>query len=123
MREAVGPRFVICCRLSQWCETDYGAKVASTPKELEVLLTALRGAGADAFHLWTRYFHEPEWPGDPRTIAGWVSSLTDAAIITVGSVGMNIDLMQSLWSEREEEQTLRSSLVELLAPSQITSSI
>jgi 2,4-dienoyl-CoA reductase-like NADH-dependent reductase (Old Yellow Enzyme family) len=115
IRQATGPGFAICCRLSQWCETDYGAKVADSPEELDVLLSALRSAGADAFHLSTRYFHEAEWPGDPRTIAGWVSALTDAAVITVGSVGMNIDLMQSLWSDRNEEPTLRSSLIELLA--------
>jgi 2,4-dienoyl-CoA reductase-like NADH-dependent reductase (Old Yellow Enzyme family) len=114
IRQATGPDFVIGCRLSQWCEFDYGAQVARTPEELEVLISTLRAAGSDLFHMSARYFENAEWPGDPRSISGWVKSMTDAAVITVGSVGLNVDLFQSIYSQRREEQTIHSSLAELL---------
>ncbi len=43
---ATGPAFPIGLRFSQWKEVNYDARVAETPQELELLLTALRAAGA-----------------------------------------------------------------------------
>jgi 2,4-dienoyl-CoA reductase-like NADH-dependent reductase (Old Yellow Enzyme family) len=113
VRDAVGGRFVISCRISQWAEWDYEAKVARTPEELETMIIALRRAGADVFHMSKRYFHKPEWPDSPLPLAGWVKTVTDAPVITVGSVGLDVDLMQTLYSDRPERQTLTSSLGEL----------
>ena len=115
VRNAVGPRFAISCRISQWAQWDYDAKLARTPDELRTMITTLREAGADVFHMSQRYFQKPEWPDSPLSLAGWVKSVTDAPVITVGSVGLNVDLMQTLYSEREEQNTLASSLDELLA--------
>jgi 2,4-dienoyl-CoA reductase-like NADH-dependent reductase (Old Yellow Enzyme family) len=116
IRDAVGPDFVISCRISQWAEWDYDAKLARSPEELRELVETLEADGADLFHMSTRYFHNPEWPDrDGRGLAGWVSSMTEVPVVTVGSVGLDVDLMQTLYSDKEERQTLGSSLEELTA--------
>ena len=56
----------------------------------------LRSAGADIFHVSTRRFWTPEWDGSDLGLAGWAKSFTDAAVIAVGSVGLDIDVMASL---------------------------
>jgi 2,4-dienoyl-CoA reductase-like NADH-dependent reductase (Old Yellow Enzyme family) len=116
VRAAVGPDFAISCRISQWAEWDYDAKIARTPDELRELIRTLEAAGADMFHMSTRYFHNPEWPEHgPQGLAGWVKTLTSLPVVTVGSVGLNVDLMQTLYSDKDEQQTLESSLQELVA--------
>jgi 2,4-dienoyl-CoA reductase-like NADH-dependent reductase (Old Yellow Enzyme family) len=116
IRDAVGPDFVVSCRISQWAEWDYDAKLARSPEELRELVETLEADGADLFHMSTRYFHNPEWPDrDGRGLAGWVSSMTQVPVVTVGSVGLDVDLMQTLYSDKEERQTLGSSLEELTA--------
>ncbi|MDB5582462.1 MAG: 12-oxophytodienoate reductase [Bradyrhizobium sp.] len=118
VRAATGDDFVISLRFSQWKQLDYTAKVVAAPGELEVMLRGLRGAGVDMFHVSTRSFSKPEWPGSDRALAGWTKALTDAPVLTVGSVGASGDL-QSLYLEseaREEapESVTAASLVELM---------
>ena len=96
MREATGPDFVISVRISQWKESDYDAKIVEEPGELGQLVSMLRSAGADIFHASTRRFWTPEWEGSDLGLAGWVKSFTDAPVIAVGSVGLDIDVMASL---------------------------
>ena len=96
VRAATGPDFVISMRISQWKESDYDAKIVSTPDELRQLVTLLRSSGVDVFHVSTRRFWTPEWDGSDLGLAGWVKSFTDAAVIGVGSVGLDIDVMASL---------------------------
>lgn len=96
VREAAGPDFAISVRISQWKEADYEAKIAATPGELRQLVEVLRSAGADLFHVSTRRFWTPEWPGSDLGLAGWVKSFTDAPVIAVGSVGLDIDVMATL---------------------------
>lgn len=96
VRAAVGPDFPISVRLSQWKEEDYEARVVSTPAELGELLAILRSAGADLFHMSARRFWTPEWPGSDLGLAGWARSLTDAPVIAVGSVGLDVDVMATL---------------------------
>ena len=96
VREATGPDFVISVRISQWKESDYDAKIAGEPAELGQLIPMLRSAGADIFHASTRRFWMPEWEGSDLGLAGWVKSFTDAPVIAVGSVGLDIDVMASL---------------------------
>lgn len=88
VRRAAGEDFIIGYRLSQWKEVDFTARIAETPEELAVLVRTLRAAGVDLFHASTRRFDTPEWPGSDLNFAGWVRSFTDAAVITVGSVGI-----------------------------------
>jgi 2,4-dienoyl-CoA reductase-like NADH-dependent reductase (Old Yellow Enzyme family) len=96
VREATGPDFVISVRFSQWKESDYDAKIVEEPAELGQLVSVLRSAGADIFHVSTRRFWMPEWEGSDLALAGWAKSFTDAPVIAVGSVGLDIDVMASL---------------------------
>ncbi|HET9081525.1 MAG TPA: hypothetical protein VFO01_13580 [Trebonia sp.] len=99
VRAATGPDFVVSVRISQWKESDYDARIVEAPAELGELVAALRSAGADMFHVSTRRFWTPEWEGSDLGLAGWVKSFTDAPVIAVGRVGLDIDVMASLGGE------------------------
>lgn len=75
-------------RFSQFKERDYAARIAETPAELESILTAFAGAGADVLHASQRRFWEPAFPGATENLAGWAKRLTGLPTITVGSVGL-----------------------------------
>jgi 2,4-dienoyl-CoA reductase-like NADH-dependent reductase (Old Yellow Enzyme family) len=112
---AARPDFVVGCRISQWSEADYAAKVARTPQELHTMIKALEAAGSDYFHMSTRYFHKPEWPDlSPLPIAGWVKTITGCPVITVGSVGLDIDVMLSNYTNQVEHSALEAKLTELV---------
>ena len=93
IRAACGPDFVITLRFSQWKEADYGARVAATPDELATLAVLLREAGVDALHCSNRRFWLGEWDGDSRNLAGWTRVVSGLPTITVGSVGLDTDVM------------------------------
>jgi 2,4-dienoyl-CoA reductase-like NADH-dependent reductase (Old Yellow Enzyme family) len=113
VRQAVGPDLVISMRISQWKESDYDAKIVETPGELGQLIPLLRSAGVDIFHVSTRRFWSPEWDGSDLGLAGWVKSCTDAAVIAVGSIGLDIDVMATLTGE-EAQPTGASRIDELV---------
>ncbi|WP_405539399.1 NADH:flavin oxidoreductase [Streptomyces sp. NBC_00075] len=92
-RAAVSRSFPVIFRLSQWKVDNYTAKVAETPDELERLLVPLAEAGADVFHCSTRRYWEPEFEGSQLNLAGWAKKLTGRPTVTVGSVGLNKQLM------------------------------
>jgi 2,4-dienoyl-CoA reductase-like NADH-dependent reductase (Old Yellow Enzyme family) len=93
IRHECGQDFLISLRFSQWKEVDYGARVAADPGELERMVTILREAGVDVLHCSTRRFWEAEWAGDGKNLAGWVKALSGLPTITVGSVGLDTDVM------------------------------
>lgn len=93
-RAAVGEDFAIIFRLSQWKTYDYEVKLAPDPDALQRWLMPLADAGVDVFHASQRRFWEPEFEGDPKNLAGWVKEVTGKPVITVGSVGMDRDLME-----------------------------
>jgi 2,4-dienoyl-CoA reductase-like NADH-dependent reductase (Old Yellow Enzyme family) len=113
VRAAIGPEPVIGLRFSQWKEVNYDARVAQTPEELAIMLAALRQAGADVFHASARRFWIPEWPGSDLGIAGWTRALTDAPVIAVGSVGLDIDVMENFFGQ-EAASTGETGYRELL---------
>jgi len=113
VREAVGGDFVISMRISQWKESDYDARIVATPEELGQLIPILRSAGVDIFHVSTRRFWSPEWEGSDLGLAGWVKSFTDAAVIAVGSIGLDIDVMATL-TGHEAQPTGASRIDELV---------
>ena len=113
VRAATGPGFVISVRISQWKESDYDAKIVQEPAELGQLITMLRTAGADLFHVSTRRFWTPEWEGSDLGLAGWAKSFTDAPVIAVGSIGLDIDVMASL-EGKEGRPTGASRIDELV---------
>jgi 2,4-dienoyl-CoA reductase-like NADH-dependent reductase (Old Yellow Enzyme family) len=94
------PNLPISARISQWKEQDYGAKIAETPKELEEWLTPLVDAEIDIFHCSQRRFWEPEFDDSDMNFAGWVKQVTGLPTITVGSVGLDSDVMSFFSKEK-----------------------
>jgi len=114
IRAACGPDFIISLRFSQWKEANYDAQVVRNPEELRLMLDAFRAAGADLFHASMRRFWLPEWEGSDLSLAGWTKSLTDAPVITVGSVGLDVDVMDNLLLAKEPKPTVEWSMAELM---------
>jgi 2,4-dienoyl-CoA reductase-like NADH-dependent reductase (Old Yellow Enzyme family) len=114
IRAAVGADFVISYRFSQFKEVDYGAVVADSPEDLKAMLALLRARGVDLFNVSSRRFFKPEWPDSPHpefTIAEWVKSMTDAVVMTCGSVGVNVEMFANLFDDEEpSELTLERDL-------------
>jgi 2,4-dienoyl-CoA reductase-like NADH-dependent reductase (Old Yellow Enzyme family) len=94
-RRRTGPHFPILLRFSQWKGQDYEARLVTTPQELAGFLEPLAAAGLDAFHCSTRRFWEPEFDGSDLNLAGWTKKITGKPTITVGSVSLNIDFLDS----------------------------
>ncbi|MEO6153450.1 MAG: 12-oxophytodienoate reductase [Croceibacterium sp.] len=113
VRAACGPDFVITLRFSQWKEADYGARVASTPEELGILTTMLRQAGVDALHCSNRRFWEGEWDGDRRNLAGWTRQVSGMPTITVGSVGLDTDVMTTFMDATDPGARVAEAIDEL----------
>jgi len=91
IRRAVGPKFPLFMRISQWKAQDYSARPIETPAELEMWLGPLADAGVDLFHCSQRRFWEPEFEFSEMNLAGWAKKLTGRASMTVGSVGLTGD--------------------------------
>lgn len=105
-RSRTAPDFPIFLRLSQWKGQDYEARLASDPGELETLLTPLVDAGVDVFDCSQRRFWEPEFQGSELSLAGWVKRLTGKGVMTVGSVGLDRELIESLYGKPSAPQSL-----------------
>ena len=113
IRAATGPDFVIGFRFSQWKEVNFDTRVVDTTAELGAMLAILRAAGVDVFHASARRFWIPEWDGSDLGIAGWSKRLTDAPVIAVGSVGLDVDVMENFLG-REATSTGEEGLRELV---------
>ncbi len=78
------------------------------------MLRLLRARGVDMFNVSSRRFHKPEWPDSAHpqwTIAEWVKSMTDAVVMTCGSVGLNVEMFANLFDDEEpSELTLERDL-------------
>lgn len=94
-RAQAGADFPIIFRFSQWKQQDYAARLAETPEELGTLLAALSDAGVDIFHASQRRFREPAFAGSPLNLAGWARKLTGKPAISVGSVGIARDMLET----------------------------
>lgn len=113
MRRRVGPEFPIVMRISQWKQQDYTAKLAATPDELETLVGPLADAGVDIFHCSQRRFWEGEF-GTDMNAAGWVKKLSGKPSISVGSVTLQQDLLETLSGERSVVSSNIGKLCELI---------
>jgi 2,4-dienoyl-CoA reductase-like NADH-dependent reductase (Old Yellow Enzyme family) len=89
IRDSVAADFPIVFRFSQWKMSDYNARIAETPGELEILLQGLAAAGVDWFDVSTRRFWEPAFDTDPRSLAAWTRALSGKPVIAVGSIGLD----------------------------------
>jgi len=112
VRTRCGPDFVISVRFSQWKEIDFEASIVRSPAELAMLLEMWQQAGADVFHASTRRFWEREWPDHDMNLAAWAKALSGIPSITVGSVGLDRDIMATFFGE-EANPKLEDGLREL----------
>ena len=85
----------------------------ANPAELQTVLELFVAAGADIFHASTRRFWLPEFPGSDLGLAGWTKHFTGKPVITVGSVGLEADIMTSL-EGGDTASTAEAGLVPLL---------
>lgn len=96
VRAATSPDFPILLRFSQWKVTDYGARIAESPAELERFLGPLVDAGVDIFDCSQRRYWEPEFADSTLNLAGWTRKLSGRPTITVGSVSLGRDLLEAM---------------------------
>ncbi|HTN15878.1 MAG TPA: 12-oxophytodienoate reductase [Sphingomonadaceae bacterium] len=113
IRTACGPDFVISLRFSQWKEVDYSARIAATPEDLEIFTGIMKAAGVDMLHASTRRFWEPEWPGDARNLAGWARATSGLPTITVGSVGLDTDVMTTFIEDKDARPRVAEAVADL----------
>ncbi len=110
IRRRTGPDFPIILRYSQWKQQDYGARLASTPQELEAFLKVFVEAGVDGLHVSQRRYWEPEFPEidgeNGLNGAGWAKKLTGLPTITVGSVGLSVDFIGAFRGEGSGRRAL-----------------
>lgn len=108
-RDQLAPGMPLILRISQWKMVDFAARVADTPQELEELLSAVVEAGVDLFDCSQRRFWEPCFDdGSDFNLAGWVKKVTGVPTMTVGSVGLDCDLLASLGEGRTAQLNLQS---------------
>ncbi|KAA1004057.1 NADH:flavin oxidoreductase [Paraburkholderia panacisoli] len=104
VRAMVGDNFPIILRVSQWKQQDYSARLAESPAAMADWLGPLVDAGVDMLHCSQRRFWEPEFPDDDGqnglNFAGWAKKLTGALTISVGSVGLSGDAVDSFAGKR-----------------------
>ncbi|MCB1391154.1 MAG: 12-oxophytodienoate reductase [Rhodobacteraceae bacterium] len=90
-KDRAGAGFPVVLRISQWKQLDYAARVAESPELLASWLAPLVRAGTDAFHVSTRRFWDPAFPGNETSLAAFVRRLSNRPVIAVGSLLMDID--------------------------------
>ena len=89
VRATIGPDTPILYRFSQWKQQDFKARLADTPQQLGEMLGPIADAGVDIFDASTRYFDTPAFPDSPLNLAGWARKLTGKLAMTVGGVGLD----------------------------------
>jgi 2,4-dienoyl-CoA reductase-like NADH-dependent reductase (Old Yellow Enzyme family) len=107
------PGMPVIYRTSFWKMCDYGAKLADTPQEMEELYAPLVEAGVDLFDCSQRRFWEPTFEDSDLNLAGWVKKVTGVPTMTVGSIGLDCDLLASLGDQQVANLNL-GSLDELM---------
>jgi 2,4-dienoyl-CoA reductase-like NADH-dependent reductase (Old Yellow Enzyme family) len=118
-RRATAPDFPIVMRFSQWKIPVYDARLATSPDELARFLEPLVTAGVDIFHCSTRRFWQPEFDGSPLNLAGWTKQLTGRPVITVGSVGLDNDFINGLFSRESAGVEGLDRLVDMVADGEV----
>jgi 2,4-dienoyl-CoA reductase-like NADH-dependent reductase (Old Yellow Enzyme family) len=97
VREAAGPGFVTSIGLSQWNEAGYDAQFAAYA-EFGQLVSILRSAGADLFHVSARPrgLCGPGRSGSDASLAGWVKTFTGAPVIAAGDLVLDLAITRTL---------------------------
>jgi len=105
IRAEIGEAPPILFRFSQHKQQDYRARFAETPDELGIMLGALADAGVDVFDASSRRFDSPVFEGSDLTLSGWARKLTAKPSMTVGGVGLN-NWLQDTLKNRSETQAI-----------------
>jgi 2,4-dienoyl-CoA reductase-like NADH-dependent reductase (Old Yellow Enzyme family) len=113
IRATIGDSLPIVFRFSQHKQQDYNACFANSPQELGLMLGLLADAGVDLFDASSRRFNRPAFEGSDRTLAGWARHLTGKPSMTVGGIGLNNWLQDTLKHRSETQST--NNLPEVLA--------
>lgn len=95
-RRQTSAAFPIFFRFSQWKLQDYGARLFAAPHDLEQFLQPLVDAGVDVFDCSIRRFWLPEFDGSDMNLSGWTQKLSGKPAMTVGSVGLDNDVVDSM---------------------------
>jgi 2,4-dienoyl-CoA reductase-like NADH-dependent reductase (Old Yellow Enzyme family) len=98
IRRMTGSEFAISLRISQWKVQDFKARNFDTPAELEEFATIMVDAGVDVFHCSTRRYWENEF-GSDYNLAAWVKKVSGKPTITVGSIGMTGEHIDTLMGD------------------------
>jgi 2,4-dienoyl-CoA reductase-like NADH-dependent reductase (Old Yellow Enzyme family) len=118
IRQAVGPEFPLILRASQWKQQDFTSRLATTPDAMTDWLLPLVEAGVDVLHCSQRRFWEAEFPeldGEQGlNFAGWAKKLTGAATISVGSVGLSGDFVDTFTTGQSSSPASLDNLVQRL---------
>ena len=102
IRGAVGDELPILFRFSQWKQQDFKARLAGSPAELERILVPIAEAGVDVFDASTRYFNTPAFPDSELNLAGWAKKVTGKMSMTIGGVGINTGMYDTLKGDKGE---------------------
>jgi 2,4-dienoyl-CoA reductase-like NADH-dependent reductase (Old Yellow Enzyme family) len=70
----------------------------NTPAELDQFVSLMADAGVDAFHCSTRRFWDTEFNSD-QNLAAWTKKLSGKPTMTVGSIGMTGEHIDTLMGE------------------------
>lgn len=114
VRARVSQDFPVILRFSQWKQQDYTARLVQNPEELGRFLQPLADAGVDIFHASNRRFWEPEFEGSNLNLAGWTKEITGCPVITVGSVGLDVDFIESNFNMKHSGKAGLSGLDDLV---------
>ena len=66
------------------------------------------------FHASTRRFNDPEFEGSNLNLAGWTKKITGKPAITVGSVGLDMDMVRALFQGETAHAAGLDALLERL---------
>lgn len=109
IRRVTGPDFAISIRISQWKVQDFAARNWESPAELEEFARVMVDAGVDVFHCSTRRFWENEF-GSDMNLAAWTKKLSGKPTITVGSIGMTGEHIETLMGDAAHVDSLDNVL-------------
>lgn len=107
-RRHLDPGMPIILRISQFKLVDYNARMVDSPQELEQLLAPIVDAGVDLFDCSQRRFWEPTFEDSHLNLAGWTKKVTGVPTMTIGSVGLDCDMLASLGQGQTAERNLKS---------------
>jgi len=98
VRARTSKDFPVMLRISQWKGQNYDATIAASPEELSDLLAPSVEAGVTGFHCSQRRFWQGEF-GTDCNLAGWTKKVTGKPTITVGSVGLDQEMLETFFND------------------------